>query len=59
MKVNDIVRSVGLQSIPYGQKNPLWKMISSVMSSLYKMELKNIKERTMVGRKAYVLNGGV
>ena len=39
-------------------KNPIWKMISSVMSSLYEMELENIKERTMVGRKVYVLNGG-
>jgi DNA invertase Pin-like site-specific DNA recombinase len=33
-------------------------MISSVMSSLYEMELENIKERTMVGRKVFVLNGG-
>ena len=57
--VNVIVRNIGLQSRPNGQKNPIWKMISSVMSSLYEMELENIKERTMVGRKVYVLNGGV
>jgi DNA invertase Pin-like site-specific DNA recombinase len=58
MKVNVIVRNIGLQSRPNGVKNPIWKMISSVMSSLYEMELENIKERTMVGRKVYVLNGG-
>lgn len=58
MKVNVIVRNIGLQSRPNGQKNPIWKMISSVMSSLYEMELENIKERTMVGRKVYVQNGG-
>ena len=58
MKVNVIVRNIGLQSRPNGVKNPIWKMISSVMSSLYEMELENIKERTMVGRKVYVQNGG-
>ena len=58
MKVNVVVRNIGLQSRPNGVKNPIWKMISSVMSSLYEMELENIKERTMVGRKVYVLNGG-
>ena len=56
--VNVIVRNIGLQSRPNGQKNPIWKMISSVMSSLYEMELENIKERTSVGRKVYVQNGG-
>ena len=58
MKVNVVVRNICLQSRPNGVKNPIWKMISSVMSSLYEMELENIKERTMVGRKVYVLNGG-
>lgn len=33
-------------------------MISSVMSSLYEMELENIKERTMMGRAVYVQKGG-
>ena len=45
-EVNVCVRNVGLQSRPNGKKNPIWKMISSVMSSLYEMELENIKERT-------------
>ncbi|MFW5983076.1 MAG: recombinase family protein, partial [bacterium] len=46
-QVNVIVMNIGLQSRPNNQKNPLWKMISSVMSSLYEMELENIRERTM------------
>jgi len=57
--INVVIKNIGLQSRPNGQKNPIWKMISSVMSSLYEMELENIKERTMVGRMVYVANGGV
>jgi DNA invertase Pin-like site-specific DNA recombinase len=56
--VNVVIRNIGLQSRPNGQKNPIWKMISSVMSSLYEMELDNIKERTSVGLQVYVQNGG-
>jgi len=56
--INVIVRNLGLQSRPDGNKNPIWKMISTVMSSLYEMELENIKERTTVGRMLYVQNGG-
>jgi DNA invertase Pin-like site-specific DNA recombinase len=59
MEVNVVVRNLGLQSRPNGKKNPIWKMISSVMSSIYEMESENIRERTMVGRMVYVKNGGV
>jgi DNA invertase Pin-like site-specific DNA recombinase len=34
-------------------------MISSVMSSLYEMELENIRERTEAGRQVYLQRGGV
>ncbi len=57
--VNVIVKNIGLQSRPNGKKNPIWKMISSVMSSLYEMELENIKERTAMGRMVYIQKGGV
>lgn len=56
--VNVIVRNLGLESRPNGEKNPIWKMITSVMGSMYEMELENIKERTMAGRAVYVQNGG-
>ncbi len=57
-EVNVHILNNGLQSRPNGKKNPIWKMISSVMSSLYEMELENIKERTMMGRAVYVQKGG-
>jgi DNA invertase Pin-like site-specific DNA recombinase len=57
-EINVIVRNIGLQSRPNNDKNPIWKMISSVMSSLYEMELENIKERTAMGRQVYLQNGG-
>jgi DNA invertase Pin-like site-specific DNA recombinase len=59
MGVNVRVRNIGLESRPYGEKNPIWKMISSVMSSLYEMEKTNIMERTSTGRQVYVQRGGV
>jgi DNA invertase Pin-like site-specific DNA recombinase len=57
--VNVYVRNIGLFSRPNGVKNPIWKMISSVLSSLYEMELTNIKERTHIGRLMYIQKGGV
>lgn len=57
-EINVIVRNLGLQSRPNGKKNPVWKMVTSTLSSLYEMELENIRERTMVGRLVYVQNGG-
>ena len=57
-EINVVVRNLGIQSRPNGKKNPIWKMISSVMSSLYEMELENIKERTAMGRMVYVQKGG-
>lgn len=57
--VNVVVRNMGnLQSTVHGKKNPVWNLITSVMSSLYEMERENILERTTMGRKMYVMNGG-
>jgi DNA invertase Pin-like site-specific DNA recombinase len=58
-QVNVLVRNLGLMSRPGGERNPIWKMITAIMSSLYEMELENIKERTQVGRRVYVQNGGI
>ena len=57
MGVNVRVRNVGLESRPNGKKNPIWKMISSVMSSLYEMEKENILERTRSGRMVAIQRG--
>lgn len=57
--VNVVIRSMGnLCSRVNGKTNEIWGLISSVMSSLYSMELENLKLRTDMGRKVYVLNGG-
>jgi DNA invertase Pin-like site-specific DNA recombinase len=56
--VNIRILNNGLQSRPNGKRNPVWKMISSVMSSVYEMELENIRERTMMGRAIYLQKGG-
>jgi DNA invertase Pin-like site-specific DNA recombinase len=58
-EVNVVIRSMGnLCSRVNGKKNEIWGLISSVMSSLYAMELENLKLRTDMGRKVYVMNGG-
>jgi DNA invertase Pin-like site-specific DNA recombinase len=57
--VNVIIRNLGVASRPNGKKNPIWNVLTSVISSLYTLELENIKERTSVGRKIYVQRGGV
>jgi DNA invertase Pin-like site-specific DNA recombinase len=57
--INVVVKSMGnLQSLVNGKKNPIWNLITSVMSSLYELERENILERTEMGRKMYVMNGG-
>lgn len=58
-QVNVIIRSMGnLNSRVNGKKSEIWSLITSVMSSLYQMELENLKLRTKMGRDAYIINGG-
>ncbi len=57
MGVNVRVRNIGLESRPDGKKNPIWNLISSVMSSLYSMEKENILERTRSGRMVAIQRG--
>lgn len=56
--VNVEVLSMGVTSKVDGKPNPIWKLVTSVMSSLYEMELDNLKLRTKMGRDAYLRNGG-
>ncbi|MEI8045814.1 MAG: recombinase family protein [Bacteroidota bacterium] len=57
-EVNIHILNLGLQSRPNGVKNPIWKMVSVLLSSIYERELDNIKERTMMGKAIYVNKGG-
>jgi DNA invertase Pin-like site-specific DNA recombinase len=53
------VRNIGVEShTPDGEKNPMWNIITSILSSVYEMERERILEITEMGRKQYVLNGG-
>ena len=56
--VNVEVLSMGVSSKVNGKPNQIWKLITSVMSALYEMELDNLKLRTKMGRDAYLRNGG-
>ena len=57
--VNVRIRNLGIESRPNGKRHSVWKILSATMSSLYEMELENIKERTSTGRMIYLQNGGV
>jgi DNA invertase Pin-like site-specific DNA recombinase len=57
-EINVVVRNLGIQSRPNGNKNPIWGLLSATMASLYSLELENIRERTATGRHVYVQNGG-
>ena len=58
-EVNVRVRNMAdLQSRPNNTKNKIFELITTLMSSLYSMELENIKERTSTGRAVYVQRGG-
>lgn len=48
--INVVVRNMGLQSRPNGQKNPIWTMVSTILSSLYQNELETQRQRCEVGR---------
>jgi len=57
--VNVVIRSMGnLCSRANGKRNEIWTLITATMSSLYQMELENLKIRTAMGRQAYLNNGG-
>jgi DNA invertase Pin-like site-specific DNA recombinase len=58
--VNVVIRSMGnLCSRVNGKRNEIWTLITATMSSLYQMELENLKIRTKMGREAYLMKGGV
>lgn len=57
-KINVHVRNIGLQSRPNGNPNQIWKLITSILSSISELELSAIRERTRVGREVYIQNGG-
>ncbi|MCY4268499.1 MAG: recombinase family protein [Flavobacteriaceae bacterium] len=58
-QINIVVKELGIPSRkPDGSQNPIWKMIVSVMASVYELERETIAERIRQGREAYQQRGG-
>lgn len=58
--VNVIIRNMGIQSkLVDGKKNPIWNIISTILSSMSQMEIENIKLRTSQGREIAKLKNNV
>ena len=54
------IRDIGIEShLQDGKKNPLWNIVTSILSSVYEMERDRILEITAAGRAQYLINGGV
>jgi len=51
--INIVCLDNGMQSRPGGEPNPMWKLLVGVLSSVYELELENIKSRTRAGMIAY------
>ena len=51
--INIVCLDNGMQSRPGGEPNPTWKLLVGVLSSVYELELENIKSRTRAGMIAY------
>ena len=54
------IRDIGIEShLQNGKKNPIWNIVTSILSSVYEMERDRILEITAAGRAQYLINGGV
>ena len=53
------IRDIGIEShIQDGKRNPLWNIVTSILSSVYEMERDRILEITAAGRAQFLINGG-
>ena len=53
------IRNIGIEShTPNGDKNPMWNIVTSILSSVYEMERERNLAVTEMGRKNYVMKGG-
>lgn len=58
--VNVVIRNMGIQSRPIeGEKNPIWGILTSILSSTAQLEADLIRTRTMQGREVSRLKGNV
>jgi len=57
-KVNLYIENIDSNTLVDNTWNPTIKIISSIISSLYKLEMETFRKRTTEGQKKYVQNGG-
>ena len=56
--VNLYIENIDSNTLIDNTWNPTIKIISSIISSLYKLEMETFRKRTTEGQKKYVQNGG-
>jgi len=56
--INVLIKNMGIQSMIDNKKNQIWSLVTSILSSMYELEREAIYERTEMGRRVYVMNGG-
>lgn len=59
MKVNVVIKNIGLHTRPNGESNPIAPLITSILSSIYSLERQNIIERCSQGLAAYQARNGI
>lgn len=57
-EVNVKIKNIGIESFPNGVKNPIFDIVTSILGSMYQLEVDSIKERTKMGRMVFLNNGG-
>jgi DNA invertase Pin-like site-specific DNA recombinase len=58
-EINVVIKNIGLETMPQGVKNPIAKLLTGILASIYELERQNIIERSAQGITAYLARGGV
>lgn len=58
-EVNVVIKNIGLETMPQGVKNPIAKLLTGILASIYELERQNIIERSAHGLTAYLASGKV
>lgn len=58
-EINVVIKNIGLETMPQGVKNPIAKLLTGILASIYELERQNIMERSAQGITAYLARGGI
>jgi hypothetical protein len=45
-EINVVIKNIGLETMPQGVKNPIAKLLTGILASIYELERQNIMERS-------------